>query len=189
MLDEIDKIPALWQITRRSCEENNIGIDICDGLIVAGELREDLIRILKVDDYYCTQNFATPPKSIDCLIVVKCDTNSYELTLVELRNVSSIQGIKPRDILEKFRSTFVRFMGKDFPEIFNNPAYGISSIRAWLVSDPFNLPNLSDDVYRRKIGSTRLDAIQSARPLVFGNFKVVIEHKRPSPNRPEVCVC
>jgi hypothetical protein len=119
MLNAIDQDVSLLNITRRSCVENNVGIDICDALLVDGDLNDDLIRILKIDDYYSSKNFAKPPKSIDCLIVVKSEKESFELTLVELRDVKSIKGVRPGHILEKFRNTFARFMTEDFSEIFS----------------------------------------------------------------------
>jgi hypothetical protein len=186
MLKAIEDNPDLCQISGESCHENNVGVDICDDLLAAGLLDHAAIKILKVDRYYSSRNFAMPPKSIDCLIVVKCESGTYELTLVELRDVSSTKGIKPRDILDKFRTIFVRFMTEDFQEIFSSPDYEIAAVRAWLVSDPFNAAQLPDDIYHRKLRGTVLDRFQSEKPFLIGKHAVFIQPQRPNPT---VCTC
>lgn len=189
MLEAIAQDSALFAISARDCRENNVGIAICDTLLCGGDLDDERIKILKVDRHYSTCNLGKPPKSIDCLIAVKCRSGGFELTLVELKDVSSIGGIRPRDILEKFRITIERFMSQDFGYVFNNTAYEIARVRAWLVADPFNLSDLPDEVYRRKVGTTRLKAFQSAAPFVFRGHRVLIEMLRPTPQEPEICSC
>ncbi len=186
MLEAIERNPELFAISVRSCEENNVGVDVCEALLSGTDLNDAIIKILKVDAYYSSLNFATPPKSIDCLIVVKCDSGGYELTLAELRDVKSTRGIKPSDILDKFKTTFVEFMTQDFADIFSNPTYQIVSVRAWLVSDPFNAPHLSDDVYRRKLRGTVLDRFQAEKPFQIHQHVVLIRPMRPNP---AVCTC
>ena len=189
MLDEIAKNPALFAISERDCSENNVGVSISAALCCGNDLDDERIKILKVDRHYSSKNFATPPKSIDCLIVVECVSGCFELTLVELRDVSSIKGIAPQDIVEKFRTTITRFMAQDFGFVFDNPAYEISAIRAWLVSDPFNLSHLSDDDYRRKTGTTRLKMFQLVQPFVFRGHHILVEMRRPGPTEPAINNC
>jgi len=189
MLDAIERDPALFAICAQDCSENDVWVRISAELCRDGELNDERIKILKVDRHYSSKNFASPPKSIDCLVVVKCDSGCFELTLIELKDVSSIARIIPRDILEKFRVTIARFMGEDFAFVFDNPAYEISAIRAWLVSDPFNLSHLPDEVYRRKIGTSRLKVFQSARAFVFRGHLILIEMRRPRPPEPEIQGC
>ena len=166
--------------------ENQAEVEICPELLVGDDLNDLLIKILKVDDYYNTRDFGMPPKAIDCLIVVKCTSGSFELTLIELRDVKATQGVKPRDILEKFRSTFERFLAEDFLDVFGNLDYEISQIRAWLVSDPFRA--LSDEEYRRKVRGTVLDTFQSEKPFEFRQHRVTITPLRLCP-KPKVCTC
>jgi hypothetical protein len=186
MLDAIEHNPALQGITRRACAENETKVEICPALLAGNDLDDSLIKILKVDDYYNTQDFAAPPKSIDCLIIVKCESGAFELTLVELRDVKATQGVKPRDIIEKFRTTFTRFLAQDFADIFGNPDYEIVKIRAWLVSDPFRA--LSDEEYQRKVRDSALAVFQSEKPFVFRQHRVMITPLRLRP-KPEICTC
>lgn len=188
MIDAIDDNTDLQAICRRACAENDLEVEICEALLVRGDLNDRLIKILKVDDFYNTRDFATPPKSIDCLIVVKCASGSYELILVELRDVRSSRNVKPRDIIEKFRNTFETFLSHDFASVFENPDYHISKVEAWLISDPFQSSGLSEEEYRRKIKGTVLDAIQSARPFEFRDHRVPIKPLRP-PTTQQVCSC
>jgi hypothetical protein len=189
MLDAINRDTALFGICARACEENEITVEVCAALLRGDDLDDERVRILKVDKYYATAGLAEQPKSIDCLIVVKCASGAFELTLVELRNVSSTKGVPPSVMIEKFRNTFERFMAQDFGHIFANPDYSFARIRAWLVTDPFNMPHLSDEEYRRKIGTTRLKTIQSADPFEFRGHRVPVETRRPGPPLPEVCTC
>jgi len=186
MLEAIELNEQLCQICRESCSENNVGIEICDSLLSGDILDHSRIKILKVDEYYSSRNFGLTPKAIDCMIIVRCESGEFEITLAELRNVKSTKGIPPREILEKFKTVFYKFMADDFSEIFANPRFSVRKIEAWLVSDPFNLPHLSDEDYRRKIGSTRLDVIQSTKPFLFKGHAVAIQPLRPNP---EICSC
>lgn len=188
MIDAIEGNIDLQAISRRACSENDLEAEICEALLVQGDLNDSLIKILKVDDFYNTRDFATPPKSIDCLIVVKCASGSYELILVELRDVKASRYVRPRDIIEKFRNTFERFLSQDFASVFENADYRISKVEAWLISDPFRSSRLSEDQYRRKIESTVLDAIQSARPFEFRDHRVPIKPLRPSKIQ-KICTC
>jgi hypothetical protein len=186
MLDAIAQHPELSGICGCACQENNVSVEICDDLLVNSELDHARIKVLKVDQYYNTRRFARPPKSIDCLIIVKCQSGTYRLTLAELRDVSSTRGVKPKDILQKFTATFTQFMQEDFPEIFANDKYAVSSVQAWLVVDPFNASQLSDAEYKKKMRGTVLDVIQSQKPFRVGNHAVLIKHMRPNP---VLCTC
>jgi len=93
MFDAILDNPELWSLCRSTCFENEIGIDFCEKL--TKDLETGLfekIMILKIDAYYHPSKMAKPPRSIDCLIIVKCIDACYELYLVELRNVVSPTG-------------------------------------------------------------------------------------------------
>lgn len=188
MIDAIEQNLQLHGISRRACAENNVEVAICSALLVGDDLDDSSIKILKVDDYYNALKIAKRPASVDCLVVVRCASGSFELTLVELRDVSSTKGVRPTEIMKKFEATFLRFMAEDFGAIFGNPAYSISRIRAWLVTDPLRASGWSDEQYRRKVQGTVLDAFQSARPFEFRNHAVMIKPVRPVP-KPEICTC
>nr|VFK44161.1 MAG: hypothetical protein BECKSD772F_GA0070984_11702 [Candidatus Kentron sp. SD]VFK49545.1 MAG: hypothetical protein BECKSD772E_GA0070983_11894 [Candidatus Kentron sp. SD] len=116
MLDKITNHPKLSGLLRQSCEENDIGVRICDELLDNGQLREDAIRILKVDAYY-SRNRHNPPPAIDCLIIIKTGEGAFGLTLVELKNISPTRkaDLKPRAIRPKFDTVIRDFLSENSP--------------------------------------------------------------------------
>ncbi len=143
MLDRIITHPELFGILRPTCEENDISVQVCEELLDNGELREDLIRILKVDKYYNSSRMHNPPPSLDCLIVIKTGDFEFGLTLIELKNVSSAKDLQPRKIRPKFDTTINDFLSKKFADIFMDSQFHISYFRLWLVTNPYQWPPLS----------------------------------------------
>ena len=97
-----------------------------------------------------------------------------------------LDGISPRDIVEKFRTAFDLFMAGDFGSIFNDPAYPIQSVRAWLVSDLFR--GLPTEKVREKEGTTRLKYFQTVKPFELRGQPVWIRLYYAT-DTPEVCSC
>ncbi len=52
-------------------------------------LSEDEYISVKVDDYYNGLHLATPPKSVDFIVVVDCSCNAFVLYILEFKNVKS----------------------------------------------------------------------------------------------------
>ena len=150
-----------------------------------GALREDIIKILKVDKYYCSSRIHNPPRSIDCLIIIKTGENQFGLTLIELKNVSNARDLQPKDIRPKFDTTINDFLSLRFSEIFLNNHYQISYFRLWLVTDPYHWPPMSIEQYKKKLKGTVLELYLSDKPYQFGNKVALIEHKPPNT---EVCL-
>lgn len=185
MIDLIMCHPELSGILRRSCDENNICIEICDELLVGDDLNDDLIQILKVDEYYSSKNMHNPPPSIDCLIILKTGENEFGFILVELRNVKGTALIKPKEIIGKYKTTVERFMLDEFSSIFCDDMFTVSFFKLWLVTNPFKIPNLSDEQYERKIKGTVLEQYNSVKPLRFKNKVAIIEPMAPWT---EICI-
>ena len=180
MIDEILKTEELCNILRGVCEDNNIGTLICEELLIDDGIDDERVAILKVDKYYNTRDFAIPPKSIDCLIVLKHFNSDFSLYLIELKNVKNLGGsIKASDIKSKFKTTIDQFMSIDFQDIFLSKQYNILRLNLFLVTDPFKKANLTDEQYQKKIKSTVLDKMQSIKPFKFRQQIAQIVHKRP----------
>lgn len=179
MINAIQENIHLFRISRGTCEENEMGVSICEALLKDGEIDDDKVAILKVDEYYNTRDFAIPPKSIDCLIVLKRADSAFCLYLIELKNVSKVKSLRPSAIVAKFKTAVDRFMGRDSGDIFLSGQFEIEKLRLMLVADPFNAGRMTEEEYRRRIKGTVLDAYQSMKPFKFRGHIRQIEHRPP----------
>lgn len=189
MLDEIQNDPAIYSLIRNDCHENGIGINFCDELFEAGEyIDPDKLVILKLDAFYDTKRMATPPKSPDYLIILRCPDNSYNLYVIELRNVSRTSGIPRADILEKFSTIVEDFFPNRFPNYFDTTSHKINNISFYLITDPYNLASrgLNSQEIREYLTGTNLDAYSSMEPLIYNGLPILIEPKLPNPT---LCRC
>ncbi len=107
-------IPYLCQVIED--EGIQVGID--------GSLQEDQYAIVKVDGYYNGLHLVSPPKSIDFLISVDCECDSFVLYLLELKNVKKPKFLNTKDIHEKFQNTINDFLSERFKDIFCNITVG-----------------------------------------------------------------
>ena len=185
MFDLIICHSELSGILRRSCDENKICVEICDKLLSNDDLNDDLIQILKIDDYYSSRRMHNPPPSIDCLVILKTAENEFGLILIELRDVTGTSLVKPKDMLEKYKTTINNFMLDEFSSIFCNDNFTISFLKLWLITNPFKIPHLSDNQYNKKVKGTVLEQYNSIKPLKFKNKIALIE---PKPPWQEICI-
>ncbi len=170
MIDAICENSDLFNILRGTCEEEGVKVTVCPELLIDGETDDSKILILKIDSYYNTQNFAKPPKSIDCLIVIDNKKNRFSLDLVELKSTKYLKRIKFRDIHTKFKTTIENFMKDDFKSIFLSEKYNVIDIELHPVADH----HFSPDQFRKKIKGPFLDAVQSFKPFEFrGHIKQI----------------
>jgi hypothetical protein len=184
MFELIEQSYELCVLLRQSCEENDVGVIICDELLENGELRHEHIKILKVDEYYSSQNFHNPPPAIDCLIIVKEDAGSVSLFLIELRNSRRSSSIKPSAIRPKFETTLRDFMETRFQSVFLSVETVVASIKLWLITVPIEVMNKGEDYYRKKIKLSVIDQYASQKPFRFRGKVCLLEVYLP---RPEVC--
>jgi len=134
----------LFGLCRETCEENNARVEF------SKQLAEDNYIVLKVDAYYNSLRIHNPPPSIDCLILVKCDTNEcYDFYLVELRDIKSSKGFEIENIQQKFATTIDDFLNDKFKDILD--AYCINDFKLYFV-----LGEKYSEKYRKKMGSSQL---------------------------------
>lgn len=185
MFNEIHNHEHLFAALRGTCYENGVGINFSNDLKNPdGEINDDLVIILKVDYLYSTAFMHNPPKSIDCLIIVKCKHDDwYDIHLVELRNVGKPRNAHPREISEKFLTVINDMFTIRFPEFFEKLRPKIRKLKCYLVTDPFKCAKqgLSSEQAQRLYIGTALDAYGALPPLVFGGHAVPIEVILPDP--------
>lgn len=135
LLERIRADEALSKFIIPECCENNISVSISE------EIQDANLLILKIDDYYNSLNLERCPAAIDCLIIQKCEDNSYSLTLVELKNITSAKGFTSENMKEKFDTCLNDFMAKRFKNYFNRD---YKSLRLYFLSNI--------EIYRRTLG-------------------------------------
>jgi hypothetical protein len=174
MLDAIIRHDVLCNHLIQECQENGIRVVIGDSLLDDGMLDTEKILIIKPDSYYSSARMATPPPSIDCIIITKCADSSYKLYLVEMRDRKGAQGVSPKVIIPKFRTIVEKFFADEFKEIFNADRFHIRDIKMWIVTDAYNTKQCSEEAYIKKIKGTVLDNYLSQKPFrVFGKLVLV----------------
>lgn len=179
MINRILETEELFQITRSTCEENGICVNICDNLMIDDQLDSSKIIILKIDKYYNSSLMHNPPPSVDCLVIIKYGENEFGLTLVELKNVSNARDIRPNTIRPKFVTVLDDFLTIRFSSIFSEHAYNLSYLKLWLVTNPYKWPVMTNEQYEKKLKGTVLELYLSQKPLRFRNKVSMIEHKPP----------
>jgi hypothetical protein len=180
MFEDILNDQDLFSLHRAACEENEVCIEFSE------ILPEDKYIILKIDAYYSSLRMHNPPRSIDCLIIVQCDTNPcYDFYLVELKNISSTKGFNTKEIRDKFKTTIEDFLKIRFAHIFLNPAYCLNDFKLYFVSDACRIkkrfPDMTLEEYKNSILGTKYDAILSLAPFTFRNKIASIIPLLPNP--------
>lgn len=145
--------PECFKIASGSLEENDIKIEFGDSLTdPTGDLDMEKTAILRPDAYYNTKDFATPPKSVDGVVLVK-DFDAYHLYIVELKSAKRIQTVKQQDINDKFSTILGDFFNKDFKHIFLDKEYTLKNLCLWLICDPVNIRSAvnNPETYEKKL--------------------------------------
>lgn len=154
---------------------------------ISPNVSTDDYAAIKVDDYYNGLRINPTPKSIDFLIVVDCECNTYVMYMLELKNVNAPSGINKRDIYEKFKNTIEDFIKKRYCSIFLNDRYKYKDIKLYLVSDCYHLSN-SFSTYEqfrdlnKKIGkrdSLKVDFSLTFKPFRLKGKILIIEYDFP----------
>jgi len=152
------------------CSDNSISIEVDKNI-----LPDDLL-IIKVDDYYNSLN-ENRPKSPDCLIIQRCKENSYNIYIIELRNIDSPDGFTVAEIMEKFCTCLDNFMLERFGDIFYHEHFDYLIIKLYFVSDPYHHKRSPEK--KDKMRGTKIDTLLAERiPKYFGKY-IYIEHKPP----------
>ncbi len=162
MLELIREHQILGPFVRDACCENGVGVQL------APEIAGDRIVIVKVDDYYNSLNVKRRPASVDCLIIIECESGDYRIAVVELKDISSSSSYSSKNLRAKFETTLNDFMETRFPFIGRA---NIRDIRLYFVS---NITN-----YRRDSG-LMMDVYFNLR-FSFQGRKLMITPRVPSP--------
>lgn len=174
MIDAIIQHPVLNNIIRETCSDNGLFVEIDGNLLNNGCLDSERIIILKTDAYYSSHIMHNPPPSVDCIIVVKCQDESYKFYIVELRNCTGTSLIKTGIIEHKFKTIADDFFTKQFPAIFSTKEYSIRSVKLWLVTDPFKTGKLNEEQYKKKIKGSVIEQYLSIKPLrILGKIALI----------------
>ena len=173
MISEIRNHPTLKKIVVDSCSENDVEATISSNIDKA-----DFI-ILKIDDYYNSLSLADTPKSVDCLIVLRCKNNSYRLYIIELRDIKKLAGFKSKEIYQKFETTLNNFLMERFNDLFLSEKYEIKDIILLFITDPLNLRNGKYSLVQmeNKIKGTKIEILLLMRPFKFGNRYYLISYE------------
>jgi len=179
MFDEIYRNKELHSIITSYCEENGIEVCLSEGL---NDNFDDKLLILKMDAFYHSRKMPNPPPSVDCLILVKCDSNEcYDLHLVELRNINSPSGFNKENIKAKFETVINDFLQVRFKNIFLKENY--CNFNCYFVSDPYRCGNMTPEEYDEKIHTQelKLDYFNSIKPFKFKGKISFIKPILPNP--------
>lgn len=184
IFDKIMHDDGLFNIRRESCSENGIGADISKSLLDEnGDLNNEKVIILKLDDYYSSRNMPNPPPSPDYLVIIQCCDGSIDGYIIELRNTKSTRNVRQKDISKKFQTIADDFFGIKYKHIFTSDDGGIifNNLKLYLVTDPLGINKSSGDSYKKNTKGSVLDAYGSMRPIKIGKKGYVIEPILPDP--------
>jgi hypothetical protein len=161
MISLINKDEKIFPLVAGVLEEEGISVRFGHSLHdVNGEADFEQVAIIKPDLYYNTRDFATPPKSVDGLVVVSGE-GGFHFYVAELKS-SKLRNIRKKDIEEKFNTIFDRFLCDDFSHIFMGD-YHLKKLNLWLVCDPLGFHKLGED---REETIRRANASQKLRGLL-----------------------
>jgi hypothetical protein len=171
MFETILSNEELFYLQKETCEENNVRVEF------SKQLAEDNYIILKVDAYYNSSKMHNPPPSIDCLILVKCDTNEcYDFYLVELKDIKSSKGFEIENIQQKFATTINDFLNDKFKNIFD--AYCINDFKLYFVLS---------ETYCKKMGNSHLKVFTLQKSPYQFRKKIAVIEPIPSGDRIKEC--
>ncbi|MCP4347036.1 MAG: hypothetical protein GY795_16100 [Desulfobacterales bacterium] len=180
MFDEIFQHPDLFGLTRAGCEENDVGVQISE------QLNEEDFIVLKIDSFYNSLRLTKPPPSVDCLIIVKCNTVAYyDFYLAELKNINSPKHFDINNVVKKFETTIHDFLTLKFPDIFLNDEYCLNNLYLYFVSDVYRIkkanPDITKEEYDKKIKGLKIETFLSIKPFEFRGKKALISPLLPNP--------
>lgn len=188
ILNKVIQIPELFAIRRLDVSENGVGITFHPKLLSdQGDIRDDLVCILKLDEYhaYNTRTAHNPPKVIDNLVIVECCDGRISVYLIELRLSNGRRPTKrlhPSEIEEKFSTAIHDFIEKRYANVFSGDL--IKEIKAYLVADPWKHSGKenANELFAKKMKSSALDAYSSRKPFrLFGHSILISPIVPPDP--------
>lgn len=177
MISEILNHSELKKIIVKCCSENNVEATISSNIDKA-----DFV-ILKIDKYYTSLLLANTPKSVDCLIVLRCDDNTFMLFIIELRDIKNLAGFSAKEIYQKFETTINNFLREKFSEFFFSDNYDIKDLKLLFITDPLNIQNKKYTLnqIKNRIQGTKIEILLLMRPFKFGSRYYSISYEVPNP--------
>lgn len=162
MVQKIKAHTILSKYVEDNCCENQVCVTFDK------DITTDSYAIIKVDKFYNSLHIKERPASIDCMIVRKCVSTGYGLTLVELKNISDSKGFEVENIKAKFETTLYDFIKTRF----RNPLdIDYKDIKLFFVS--------KKEIYRRDLG-LKMDVLIATR-FKFNHKNLMITPKMPTP--------
>ncbi len=183
MIDDIYCHSVLGGVVAYDISEEGVEVEIGDSLKDQNDdLLHEKIAIVQPDRFYNTKDFATPPKSVDNVVVVKDDEDNFYLYVIELKSTCKTKRINRQELAEKFDTTFKDFLIERFGDVFNG-AMPLMSLHAWVVCDPMRLANsnMSIEEYEKKIKSSVIDFEVLMKPVRFKDRIALIRAMLPPP--------
>ncbi|NQV19151.1 MAG: hypothetical protein HQ534_11495 [Armatimonadetes bacterium] len=177
MISVIRNHPVLKEIVVDSCIENNVGATI------SPNINKDDFIILKIDNYYNSLFLADTPKSVDCLIILRCEDNTFRLFIIELRDIKNLAGFSVKEIYQKFKTTINDFLRERFNEFFFSDNYDIKDLKLLFITDPLNMQNRKYTLnqIKNRTKGTKIENLLLMRPFKFGNRYYSISYEVPNP--------
>lgn len=152
---------------------------------ISPTIAPDDIVIISPDAYYNSavgharhaKADGNPPKSPDCLVVVRCHDGTFSTFIVEPRDISNQRGFTVAEIQAKFNTCLHDFMEGVLGGHFNQPDYALNKVRLLFVSDPYG-GQTQRKQYER---SPKLDLLLTLPPFRFDGRRLGIEHHPTDP--------
>ncbi len=168
MIEKIYSCEVLSPFTSNHVEENGTKVDIDKRYYIDEVLNPEMIVNIKVDDYYNSLRMKQTPASVDNLIVIPRGQNLISIYVIELKNVSDMNYLKPASINNKFKNTLGDFISERFKHHFSEASDNLADLNLLLVCNQFDIlgqSNVSDEDYRNKFQGPITESILTMRPF------------------------
>jgi len=162
LLNNIRSDKSLGQFVRGRCEDEGICVEF-DSKVDSNDC-----VIIKVDDYYNSLKIEKRPPSPDCLILQKCNSNQYLITIVEFKDISTSSSFEIDKMLGKFDTCLSNFMLIKFKKYFN---------RDYVRVNLYFVSNI--EIHRRDLGD-KMKILMNKR-FKFRGKSYLIQPKMPTP--------
>lgn len=172
MISNIISDNVLKDYICKECSENGIS------LIVSESISPNDIVIISVDKYY-NALVKDPPPSPDCLVILKCKENVYNVFIVELKNIKDQQYFTINNVVDKFITCLDDFMSNRFANHFFDNSELFSTVKLFFITDPYGFK--VDPEKQLKMQGHKLDALMAQRIPKFFDKHLYIEYKLPNP--------
>ncbi|MBF0612544.1 MAG: hypothetical protein HQL55_15585 [Magnetococcales bacterium] len=169
-----------FDMERQACEENGVRVEVCEQLLIDGMLDHEHVRIFKPDAWFSTKHMAKPPKSVDCMVIVKNNSNEAIIWFIENKDIKSLDSIKFDDVIEKFRETS-RWAESVLNEFLTE--IHLKEVRAYFVTTLYK--HLPEEKWNKRIKDSSLIRFsRHSNKIPFANGYFMIQ---PLPSPQEIC--